>query len=118
MKLREQYLGGDDPFVGDRKLWLRSLPIGARITAAKITLTPTKAWTNQAELFRETLVFPPTPIGQGELMATDWGVTKTLTAMPSAVEVDFHARRTLAGSVGSGGRAGRRGSSPDAHRVP
>lgn len=98
MRLTDRYLGGDDPFEGDRMLWLRSLPASARITKATITLTPPKSWADGG--FPETFTFNTT-VGPGELPATAWGVTKT--APGPFIEVDFHARRTLAQVIGSGG---------------
>lgn len=104
MKLREHYLGGDDPFEGDRRLWLRSLPAGARVTAAKITLTPVTAPT-AAGPFEETFVFSRNDLTEGDLFADDWGVNQAPTNPEGSVEVDFHGRRTVVGVRGSGGPA-------------
>ncbi|RIK44198.1 MAG: hypothetical protein DCC55_03140 [Chloroflexi bacterium] len=104
MKLREHYLGGADPFEGDRRLWLKSLPAGARVTAAKITLTPVTG-PSATEPFEETFVFSPSALTDGELLAADWGVTRTPSTASAVVEIDFHTRSTLAGVTGSGGVA-------------
>lgn len=91
MKLINTYHGGDDRFEGDCTLWLRSLPLGAHVTRATVTLTPVAS--TSGTLFEEAITFSD---GQGEL-----GATKT--AGTGFVEVDFHARRTLAFVRGSQG---------------
>jgi hypothetical protein len=93
VKLKTTYLGRDEPFEGDRTLWLRALPAGAKVTRATITLKDDAP-------FQETFTFV-TPADSGELPAKDWGITKTSPG--SFIEVDFHARRTLVGVTGSGG---------------
>ena len=95
MKLPDRYLGGDDPFEGDRTLWLRSLPENARVMKATVTLTP-----KDGPQFQETFVLDTT-VEPGELPGGDWGVTKT--PPDSFIEVDFHARRTLAAVQGTQG---------------
>ncbi len=90
MILQDRYDGREAPFEGDRELLLRHLPADARIVAARATVTPID-FTDGRDPFVETLRF------QGN--SGDWGATKT--AVAGAVEVDLHARRTLAGFQGS-----------------
>ncbi len=88
MKLNDRYDGSDSPFEGDRTLVWRSLPANARVMKASVKLTPAQSPT--ADLFEEIIMFTN---GQG-----DWGATKNTGT--GFVEVDFHARRTLASVVG------------------
>jgi hypothetical protein len=88
MKLSSIYEGNGDPFEGDRAIWLRSLPLGARATTATIKLTPLGG-----PQFEVPLAFDN---DQGK-----WGATR-FVAPGSFVEVDFHARRTLSKVTGSG----------------
>ncbi len=90
MKLLDQYDGSGTPFEGDRTLLLHGLPAGVRIRHAKINLTPIDT-SNGSDPFTETITFTG---NRG-----DWGTTKAANA--DWVEVDFHARRTLAGVKGS-----------------
>ncbi len=90
MILRDRYDGTDAPFEGGRELLLRHLPADARVVRARATVTPVNAG-GAADPFAETILF------RGNL--GDWGATKV--AAPGWVEVDFHARRTLAGVQGS-----------------
>jgi DNA-binding beta-propeller fold protein YncE len=83
MFIRERFEGQKTPFEGDRLLTLRSLPEGAQVTKAIVTLTPVKP--PGGALFEERISF------SGE--QGDWGARKRETA--SFGEVDFHARRTL-----------------------
>lgn len=98
MKLSDCYQGNRDPFEGDRTLWLRILPDGTRVIKATVTLALPEKWAQSG--FQETFVFPSNTVEEDELSAEDWGVTKT--ELDSFVEVDFHARRTLAEVAGSG----------------
>lgn len=93
MKMHDCYWGSDDPFEGDRMLWLRSLPAEARVTKATLVLTPVTP--SNGKRFKETFVFNAT-VGADELNAEDWGVNKIPEEPGPFVEVDFHARRTLA----------------------
>jgi hypothetical protein len=95
MRLWEIYQGSQDPFEGDRMLWLRSLPAGAQVTGATVTLVP-----RGAPEFKETFVFDGAAAA-GELDAGEWGVTRIPAQPSSSVEVDFHARRTLASVWGT-----------------
>jgi hypothetical protein len=88
MNLTETYSGKNERFEGDLTLWLRTLPAGARATRATLTLQPP-----EEKLFREALAFTD---GQGEL-----GAEANIGA--NFIEVDFHARRTLARAEGSDG---------------
>ncbi|HEX8651041.1 MAG TPA: hypothetical protein VF708_09365 [Pyrinomonadaceae bacterium] len=90
MKLSDRYEGASDPFEGDRALVLKTIPVGARIRSARATVTPVDG-TRGANPFAETISFNRTTGG--------WGATKT-TVAARWVEVDFHARRTLAGVAG------------------
>jgi DNA-binding beta-propeller fold protein YncE len=89
MKLTDRYDGSESPFEGDRPLVWRSLPAGARVTKAILTLTPAPGAVGG--LFEELIAFAD---GRG-----DWGATKNRG--DGFVEVDFHARRTLAAATGS-----------------
>lgn len=91
MRLNDRYDGGNDPFQGDRILQLRGLPVGARIERATAIVTPVSN-AGGAEPFTETIRFSD--------RTGDWGATKTQVT-GRWVEVDFHARRTLARVKGS-----------------
>ena len=93
MQLEATYRGADDPFEGDRTVLLRGLPAGALVRKATLSFTPTAA----RKAFEERFVFPP--LGNGDLSAPAWGVARTPSG--SSVEIDFHARRTLAAVSGS-----------------
>lgn len=93
MKLKDRYAGSTSPFEGDRTLWLRSLPADARVIKASLTLMPVAA--TGASKFTEVINFTGS---EGELGATS-------ATGANFIEVDFHARRTLAAVVGSGGTA-------------
>jgi GH25 family lysozyme M1 (1,4-beta-N-acetylmuramidase) len=92
MRLQDSYGGQNTPFEGDQTLWLRSLPAGASVKHATMTLNPT--------LYSGTVdLTVPKPI---------LGVTMVpnLSSPPANfVEVNFHARRTLVSATGSGGTA-------------
>ena len=90
MKLLDQYDGSGTPFEGDRTLLLHGLPAGARILHARINLTPIDT-SGGSDPFTETITFTG--------HRGDWGATKAVNA--DWVEVDFHARRTLAWLKGS-----------------
>ncbi|NDJ19013.1 choice-of-anchor R domain-containing protein [Myxacorys almedinensis] len=88
MQLYTEYLGDRDPFVGDRTVWLRSLPVDATITQATLTLAPSSSGTP----FEEVLDFTQTDHPLGTIKTEGTGF----------VEVDFHARRTLTHIQGDG----------------
>jgi hypothetical protein len=91
MKLQTTYLGGDDLFEGDRTVQLRSLPIGARAITATVKAKPVGK--TPETLFQETIDNFGSN-GRGDPNATR--ITDT-----GFVEVDFHARRTLASVTGT-----------------
>lgn len=93
MRLRDSYDGSGVPFQGDRTALLRSIPVNARIERATVVVTPFDA-TRGAEPFAETTAFAGA--------TGTWGATKTVVAGAGGwVEIDFHARRTLASLSGS-----------------
>jgi DNA-binding beta-propeller fold protein YncE/predicted flap endonuclease-1-like 5' DNA nuclease len=93
MKLRDSYDGSGIPFQGDRMTLLKSIPVNARIERATVSVTPVDA-TRGAEPFAETTAF--------DGATGTWGATKTVVPGGGGwVEVDFHARRTLASVSGS-----------------
>lgn len=87
MRLTETYSGENDRFEGEQTLWLRSLPQGAIITRAVLTLQPLGG-----PNFEESLSF----VAGGDSL----GATRTQGA--NFIEVDFHARRTLLRASGTG----------------
>lgn len=89
MRVRTEHRGRHLPFERERRIILQRLPVGATITRAVITVTPQS--TDPARRFLETIAFSD---GAG-----DWGANKIATN--TAVEIDLHARRKLAGLVGS-----------------
>ncbi|HET9179983.1 MAG TPA: carboxypeptidase regulatory-like domain-containing protein [Terriglobia bacterium] len=93
MKLTDSYDGSGAPFEGDQTLVWASLPAGARVSKARLTLTP--AAPDGGELFREEIRFTGA--------SGDWGATKTngLVNSQPYVEVDFHKRRTLVAVIGA-----------------
>ncbi len=101
MKIRTKYQGEKDPFIGDRILWLRSLPVGANVTKATVTLTPKASSASHPNQFLETFSFSENPLAENELSAKKWGITKTEPG--EFIEVDFHNRTTLAAVLGTGG---------------
>lgn len=88
MKLTANFPGKDIRFEGDRTLRLRGLPAGAQVRHAAITLTPVSA--PGRSLFEELLTFSGDTAGLGATKVTD----------DDFVEVDLHARRTLAKAFG------------------
>jgi Helix-hairpin-helix domain len=93
MILRAVYDGGADPFEGTRELVLRGLPADARVIAARATVTPVDPSAGR-DPFAEEIRFEG-PAG----VVDNWGATQVRAAGFS--EIDFHARRTLAGLAGS-----------------
>ena len=79
MKLNLQFEGRKDPFEGDRTLRLNGLPVGARITDARVRVTP-----NQCI---EKITFNN---GTGT-----WGATKEPASPTHWVAADLHARRMV-----------------------
>jgi hypothetical protein len=96
MNITDTYDGSNDPFEGDKTLVWLSLPAGAKLSSAKLTLTPVSA--PGGVLFQEEIDFSGT---QG-----DWGATKANgDSTTPFVEVDFHKRRTLVSVNESGATA-------------
>jgi DNA-binding beta-propeller fold protein YncE/predicted flap endonuclease-1-like 5' DNA nuclease len=91
MKLVDRWDGAAAPFEGSRALRLLSLPAGALVRAATVRVEPAAA--RAAEPFVERLRLGGDGTG-------DWGTT--MAAGAGWAEVDFHARRTLAGIAGTG----------------
>lgn len=91
MKLVDRWDGAAAPFEGDRALRLLSLPAGALVRTAVVRVEPAAA--RAAEPFVERLRLAGDGTG-------DWGTTAAAGA--GWAEVDFHARRTLAGISGTG----------------
>ena len=94
MQRSEQFDGGAAPFEGERTIIVRSIPEGAQLSSAVLTLTPVAA--PGAPLFEESITFT--------------GATGTLGATQSRndatsvhwSEIDFHQRRTVTRFAGSG----------------
>src|SRR6185295_1327124 len=89
-------------FEGDRIFRWRTIPANARILSAIATVTPVESQLSGS--FIESLDFTPSSINFGAIRTTasnpsPMPITPPLTAT-AWVEVDFHARRTLAGVVG------------------
>ena len=90
MLASDRFEGSAVPFEGDRTLLFQGLPEGAKIERAVIILEPVAA--PGCDLFEELITFAN---GRGT-----WGTSKHVGS--GEVEVDFHARRTLASVTGSG----------------
>lgn len=103
MILHTEFDGGADPFEGARDLVLRGLPADARVLAARATIAAVDP-SGGRDPFAEEIRFPATSSGPGA--TGDWGATQVRGA--GFVEIDFHARRTLAGIAGSGLEGGDR----------
>jgi len=88
----ERFDGSRDPFEGDRALTLQSVPEGARVTSATLTLTPVAP--PGRDLFQEVIQFT------GE--HGTWAATLAHgPGPPQWTEIDFHNRRTLRRFEGS-----------------
>ena len=94
MEINDRYDGTNNPFQGDRVLRVATIPAGARIRRATAMITPKSAPT-PAELFTELVEFL-----SSSTVSTKWGATKS-RAGDLWVEVDLHARRTLASVSGT-----------------
>lgn len=92
MLLSVDWDGSAIPFEGDRPIPIRTIPEGAKVASARVTVTPIDPGAAVADLngfndsFVEHIVFS----GAGPT----WGANKVQGA--NFVEVDFRARRTLA----------------------
>ncbi|MFN8475282.1 MAG: helix-hairpin-helix domain-containing protein [Anaerolineae bacterium] len=93
MKLIDRYPGGQDPFEGDHTVTLRSLPDGARVTKASLTLTPAKDAAGAAPT--ETILFDDTT-GVGSR-----GATRDPAALGSAfwAAANLNARRNISAVI-------------------
>ncbi|MHC4399433.1 MAG: hypothetical protein ACYTG0_07125 [Planctomycetota bacterium] len=94
MNLTTTIPSGGKPFEGDRELFLRGIPENARVTSARVTAKPSDAKTHftittAISLESEVGTFGATKAYGGRGQTNEW------------VEVDFHARRTLASVEGS-----------------
>src|SRR5215510_4775096 len=92
MKLRNS-VNGNVPFEGDRVFRWRTIPANAKILSAIATVTPIESQLSGS--FIESLDFAPSSL--------NFGATLTTATSPTVAwaEVDFHARRTLAGVIGN-----------------
>lgn len=103
MILNANFPGDTIRFEGDRTVILRQLPAGAQIASARVTVTPVAPPGRPDLLFQEVLTFP----GSGATTPDvgEWGMTRAVApgsgATLGSVEVDFHARRTLAAVGGT-----------------
>lgn len=102
MKLHNS-VNGNIPFEGDRVFRWRTIPANAKITSAIATVTPVESQLSGS--FIESLDFSPSANNFGAVRTTASNPSPMPITPPAAatawVEVDFHARRTLAGVVGS-----------------
>jgi hypothetical protein len=98
MKLSSTYYGGNDPFEGDRKIWLRGLPAGARVMRATVTLKP--AAPTDGTRFTESIFFDENGVG-------NWGAMRSPAALGATFQAvaELHARRTVVSVVASGDRS-------------
>ena len=96
MNLNVDFPGQTIRFEGDRTVLLRQLPAGAQVQRARITVTPEAPPGCVDCRFQEVLSFPGGP-SAGDV--GEFGMTKVVTS--GVVEVDFHARRTLAALAGT-----------------
>lgn len=87
------YDGSARAFEGETTLLVRSVPAGARLKRATLTVTPVAG--PSGALFEERIEFAD-PADTARTL----GATK-LAAGSAFVEVDFHKRRTLAGVTGT-----------------
>ena len=89
MNLTVEFSGTDQPFEGERTLWVKGLPPGVQVDNATVTVRPVPA--PGQPLFVEILTFAngQEPFGATKVPGTN------------AVEVAFHARRTLAAVRGA-----------------
>ncbi|HVF99135.1 MAG TPA: hypothetical protein VND68_04805, partial [Chloroflexia bacterium] len=103
MNLTDFYLGSNDPFEGDQTIWLRSLPVGARVTRATLRLIP-RSQPGERD-FTERIAFNDlTGTGYRGAMREP---ARLADAGPAAV-ADLHARRTVSGVTAA--QEGNRGS--------
>ena len=101
MKLRNS-VNGNVPFEGNRVFRWRTIPANAKIMSAIATVTPVESQLSGS--FIESLDFSPSSNNFGAIRTTASNPSPMPTTPPATatawVEVDFHARRTLASVVG------------------
>lgn len=96
MRLSENFLGGDAVFEGDSTLYLRSLPEGARVTKATLTLAP--AAPAVGTLFTESINF------NDQTGAGAWGAMRDPACLDKATYwaiADLHTRRVITAVLAS-----------------
>jgi predicted flap endonuclease-1-like 5' DNA nuclease len=97
MHRSELFEGRGAPFEGERTVVVRSIPEGARLGSAVLTLTPVAA--PGRPLFEETITFAG---GTGTLGATQASYDPSGAGQLHWTELDFHQRRTVTRVVGTG----------------
>lgn len=97
MKLRNS-VNGNVPFEGNRVFRWRTIPANAKILSAIATVTPLESQFTGS--FIESLDFTPSSVNFGATQTTASNAPAAPAITTAWVEVDFHARRTLAGVVG------------------
>jgi DNA-binding beta-propeller fold protein YncE len=99
MKLHNS-VNGNVPFEGDRVFRWRTIPANAKILSAIATVTPVES--QLIGSFIEELDFTPSSVNFGATLTTAVNPPPApATPTVAWIEVDFHARRTLAGVVGN-----------------
>ena len=96
MRLTDRYDGSGDPFEGERTVVWRSLPEGALVTKATISVAPRMA--PGTSHYVETLRFGAGGAAFGATIRQAVAAVAAIT--DGVVEVDFHARRTAIGFSG------------------
>src|SRR5436190_5227415 len=101
MRITAGYDGSASPFEGERTVQLRALPVDAQVTLATARLEPVGG-PDFAERAEFAAPADPAGVRQGT-----WGAVAVRSGVPAtfgphAVEVRFHARRTLASVAGTG----------------
>lgn len=97
MKILDSYPGQDILFEGKRTLYLKSIPVGAQISSARITVTAVNSNGDVASSIDEIL-FDPSGVG---MIDGQSGRFASRTSTTGWVEVDFHGRRRLVNVSGS-----------------
>src|SRR4051794_35850259 len=87
MQRSERFEGGSAPFEGDRTVWVRSIPEGAQLSAAVLTLTPVAA--AGSPLFEESITFA------GDVGTFGATQSRNDAGLLHWTELDFHQRRTV-----------------------
>src|SRR6201989_767399 len=97
MHRSELFEGSGTPFEGERTVVVRSIPEGARLGSAVLTLAPVAA--PGRPLFEETITFTG---ATGTLGATQASYDPGGVSQLHWTELDFHQRRTVTRVVGTG----------------